>query len=100
MADRIRVSTTQIGSAASEIGQIASSMKSNIDSMFDGINGLNTMWEGDAHDTFVNSAQTDRDRLMEVVEEINTIMQKLEEAQREYESCERTVAGEVQSIQV
>ncbi len=100
MADKIRVSTTQIGNAASNIGQIVSSMKSDIDSMFDGINGLNSMWDGDAHDAFVSSAQTDRERLLEVIDEINTIMQKLEEAQREYESCERTVASEIQSIQV
>lgn len=100
MADLIRVSTSRIGSDAESLGRYAQLLRENLTKLFDGIQSLNSMWEGDAHNEFVRSAADDKERMENLIQKIEEIKIKFDEAKQEYEKCESTVANEVASIQV
>ncbi len=100
MADLIRVNTSRIGADAESLGRYTQSLRENLAKLFDGIQSLNSMWEGDAHNEFVRSAADDKERMDNLIQKMDEIKLKFDEAKQEYEKCESTVANEVASIQI
>ena len=68
--------------------------------MFDSINMLNGMWEGSAHDAFLQAVKSDKQAVEELNQTIGDLLGCFEYAKKQYNNCENSVHQIVQSISV
>lgn len=62
------------------------------------MNDLNSMWEGEAHNEFMNTFEIDRGKTEEAMNMLQRILEDLRYAHAEYTTCENTVSGIIDSI--
>lgn len=61
---------------------------------------LNSMWSGEAHDAFIQSAESDIQFLTSVCDSIQGIINYEGNAVKEYNECEQRVADLIAQIRV
>lgn len=98
--EKIRVNINTLGSASSELSNTVGRMNGQADKLFEAINTLNGMWEGEAHDVFTASAAQDAERMKVLISKAKEIADKFDEAKKEYTACESEVSDIVNSIRV
>lgn len=61
---------------------------------------LNQMWSGTKQQSFQKTAAADKEKLNEIFLDMKKIIEDMEAAQKEYESCEETVSDIIRAIRV
>ena len=61
---------------------------------------LNQMWSGTKQQSFQKTAAADKEKLNEIFLDMKKIIEDMDAAQREYESCEETVSDIIRAIRV
>ena len=64
------------------------------------VSELNSMWEGEAHNEFMSTFETDRQKMQELTDFLQQLLQELSNAHTEYSQCENQVSGIIDSIGV
>ncbi|MCR5526156.1 MAG: WXG100 family type VII secretion target [Lachnospiraceae bacterium] len=77
-----------------------SGAESEHDGVFSDINSLNSMWTGNAHDTFMNQFNADSDTMKEMLKLLKQFGTDLENAKKEYTQCEQSVEEIISAIKV
>ncbi|MCR5556412.1 MAG: hypothetical protein K6F75_02495 [Butyrivibrio sp.] len=72
----------------------------HFDDLVNHMNALNSMWEGEAHDEFLRTFETDKDKTKNMIEDFGKVMEELRFAHREYSNCERDVANMINQMPV
>lgn len=75
-------------------------MRKTGDSMMAGINGMSSMWEGEAKNAFVAQFQSDYETLKSTADVIEDLIKTLEEAKQQYDTCESNVASIISALKV
>ena len=96
--NEIACSISALGSDISSIQTQYTAVVKAKEVLMSSVNSLNGMWAGTAHDTFVSAFSGDYERMGELCNTINSIIQCLENAKKEYAKCEQTVRSYVDSI--
>lgn len=61
---------------------------------------LNQMWSGTKQQSFQKTAAADKEKLNEIFLDMKKIIEDMDAAQKEYESCEETVFDIIRAIRV
>lgn len=61
---------------------------------------LNQMWSGTRQQSFQKTAAADKEKLNEIFLDMKKIIEDMDAAQKEYESCEETVSDIIRAIRV
>ena len=61
---------------------------------------LNQMWSGTKQQSFQKTAAADKEKLNEIFLDMKKIIEDMDAAQKEYESCEETVSDIIRTIRV
>lgn len=61
---------------------------------------LNQMWSGTKQQSFQKTAAADKEKLNEIFLDMKKIIEDMDAAQKEYESCEETVSDIIRAIRV
>lgn len=89
MSNSIQVNTNTLTSKASELKNLNSRFKQQIESLKSAENALNAMWEGEANDAFHKAFNQDVTQMNNFYNAIEKYVTTLNEIAKEYEKAER-----------
>lgn len=79
-------------------GESLESFKAAVNEIIETINTLNGMWEGSAHEAFMNAFASDEEYLKGYISFLDNIKHELEEAKSVYAECETCVEGDINKM--
>lgn len=97
---RIAVDTAILKSDVGKIDTQISKLKGQSKDLRSSLNTLATYYEGQAWDTFRTRMNQDLNNMDNLIQAIEKFTRKTDSARQEYERCESTVKGIVNSIRV
>lgn len=98
MAVNFEVNLTNLNSDINSARQNLSYIENNIKSMFDEIKELDTMWDGEANESFNVQFNSDYQMMLDVCKNIERIISSMEFAKQEYSKCENSVSSAVRAM--
>ncbi len=96
--NRIEIDTRLLQNDIASLEEGLSEIKNSINDTYDGVLVLNSMWEGAANTAFNAAFANDRERLLEICDEIKKYTESLSEAKAQYEAGEQSVADIISAI--
>ena len=90
MSNTIQVTTSTITNKASELKQLNSRFKSQVENLKSVEASLNSMWDGEANDAFHNAFTKDSVQMNNFYNAIEQYVAKLNEIARRYDAAEKT----------
>ncbi|MCD7884784.1 MAG: WXG100 family type VII secretion target [Lachnospiraceae bacterium] len=97
---KIRVNTGSLSKTQKEVQAKLDKIRSDMDKISEDMATLNSMWTGDAHETFVQSVTEDLGLLTEVCTALQNIISFEGNAVTEYDKCEQQVADIIAQIRI
>lgn len=98
--EQIAVNTSTLRQDINDMDKQLSTIKKTADDMFDGIQVLNGMWEGKAHDTFLQAVKDDKNAIDELNQTIKDLLKCFDYADKQYISCDQNIRQIIRSISV
>ena len=99
-ADRIKVNTSSLNQTSRELQAKLDKIRKDIEHISNDLNTLNSMWEGDAHQTFAQQVGDDISFLNSACENIQHIINYESNAVTEYNRCENQVSDLISQIRI
>jgi WXG100 family type VII secretion target len=96
----ITVNTSTLNSDIGELQTALDSAKAQLEDMFNQITELDTMWDGDANEEFNKQFRIDYDNTKSLFDTIKSLIECMEYARDQYNSCENEVGNLVNSIKI
>lgn len=100
MAHKIRINTNRLNNDANDIYNRIQAMKKEMDTMKGDVQAMNSMWEGESKNAFVEAFDTDMTALATMINNIEAIYRFETNAKTKYENCEDKVAQLIADIKV
>lgn len=98
--NKLEIETSRLRRDIDSLKAQLAGMRRSGDQMMDGINALSAMWEGEAKNAFTQQFQSDYETLKNMADVIEELIGDLEEAGKQYETCEQQVGTIIQSIRI
>ena len=100
MADVIATNTDRMQSDLNLLEEQIVKMDTAFQAAWDAVEALNATWEGPAHDTLVAQFLQDQETVKTMIISLRNYREELENAKKEYETCEQNVNSLVRSMDV
>ena len=97
---RFEVDTNQVSQTVTKMTELIHNISSEKSQMMSAIGSLSSMWVGEAHDAFVTQVQVDDAELQALVEDLNAIAERFDQARIAYDNCENKAMETIASISV
>ncbi len=97
---RFEVDTNQVSQTVTRMTELIHNISSEKSQMMSAIGSLSSMWVGEAHDAFVTQVQVDDAELQSLVEDLNAIAERFDQARIAYDNCENKAMETIASISV
>ncbi len=94
----IAVDTQILHSDTENVQWILDEAKAEVANMHDTIMELSRMWEGSAHDAFLTQFRSDCEKMQELFNTIDKLIESMRYANKEYNVCEAAVRAVIDSI--
>lgn len=98
--DRIANNLSRFGDDIERFNSQYKELAANMQEVVDNMNSLSSSWEGEAHDQLMQSFEKDRAKMQQMIESIGKVLENLQYADGEYNSCEQRVSSIISQIQV
>ncbi|MBE6707691.1 MAG: hypothetical protein E7578_00430 [Ruminococcaceae bacterium] len=95
---KIEIDTASLQHNINKLAENIRAVKTEIDGAYEGINHLDSMWDGEANAEFNRQFATDYARLIEICNVLGEYNSKLEQAKTQYDNGERHVSDIVAAI--
>ena len=99
-SNKLEIETARLQRDIESLRQRLAAMRKSGDQMMEEINALSAMWEGEAKNAFTQQFQSDYATLNNMAAVIEELIADLEEAGRQYDTCEQQVGTIIQSIRI
>ena len=96
----IGVNTSTLNSQADSIEKEVKAIRGDITRMYEAVQTLDSMWDGPASMAFKTQFNNDQQKMLELCDTIQSIVDSMKFAKKEYEDCENAVNGIIASIRV
>lgn len=100
MGQKIAVNTTVLSKDIEVLQQQLDVVKSDLNKMYNAVQVLNGMWDGPTNKVFNNQFTRDRKDMFELCNTIQKIINCMEYAKKEYDTCEANVYNIIASISI
>ena len=100
MHQEIGVNTNTLASQVDSLRAELERVRSDIDGMYEAVQTLDTMWDGPANDAFRTQFTTDKEAMEELCKTVQSIIDSMDNAKKEYDSCEMNVSQIISAIQI
>ena len=97
---RFQVDTTHVGHTAAKMQELINNVANNRKTMMDAVGALNSMWAGEAHDTFQAQFQRDSTEMLSLIQDLQAVSQLFLDAKRAYEECENVAKETISALQI
>lgn len=95
----IAVDTDMMHNSVRDLQDALDKMKAEIESMFLEIEEFTGMWDGPVHEDFLKQICQDKQKMQEFDNAAKRLVEHMEYAEKEYQSCENAVSSIVHTIQ-
>ena len=96
----IAVDTDMMHHSARGLQDALDKMKAEIESLFLEMEEFTGMWDGPAHEDFLKQLWQDKQKMQEFEKAAKKLVECMEYAGKEYQSCENAVSSIVHTIQI
>lgn len=96
----VEVDTRNLNTEMNSIKEELQSIRDNIESMFNAINKLDTMWDGEASEAFRLQFINDKAEIESFCNTVKEIIDNMGFAKSKYDSCESEISSLVKSTKV
>lgn len=96
---KIAVDMDMMHHSARDLQDTLDKIKAEIGSMFLEIEEFTGMWDGSAHEDFLKQLWQDKQKMQEFENAAKKLVECMEYAEKEYQSCENAVSSIVHTIQ-
>ena len=100
MSQEISINTSTLAVDIETLQQRLDEIRNDLDKMYSAVLVLDTMWDGPANAAFNTQFNKDKDDMTELCNTIQKIIDCMEYAKKEYNSCEAEVSGIIDSISI
>ena len=100
MGQQITINTSTLSRDIEVLQQQLNVVKSDLNKMYHAVRVLDNMWDGPANQAFNDQFNHDRSDMMELCNTVQNIINCMEYAKQEYNSCEADVSNIVASISI
>lgn len=100
MGKEIAVNTITLSSDIDTLTTTLGQVQSNLDKMYDAVKVLDSMWDGEANQTFNLQFQSDKDAMGDVCKNLKKVIDCMTYAKEQYNTCEGRVGEIVSSIRI
>ena len=97
---RFEVDTNQVSQTVTKMTELIHNISSEKSQMMNAVGSLSSMWVGEAHDAFVAQVQVDDAELQSLVEDLNAIADRFDQARIAYDNCENKAMETIAAISV
>lgn len=98
MAQKIKMNTEKLKKDCNQFEQGILELEKCLQEMEEGVNALNSIWEGPSHDSFMTKYRKDCQQMEELNKGLRKYLEAMEKAQREYAICESRVEELVRGL--
>ena len=100
MADYIEVNIQTLEQDIKDMEEALKLVESDMTSMFESVNALDTMWDGPANAAFNRQFLADKQPFEALCEAVDGIIDSMDNAKNSYRKCEATVKEEINRIKI
>lgn len=100
MGNEITVNTWTLSGDIETLQQQLNVIRADMDKMYEAVRVLDGMWDGPANQAFNVQFNSDRNDMLELCNIVQKIIDCMEYAKKEYNSCEADVGSIVASIAI
>ena len=100
MGNIIGTNTQTMGRDISQYGTMVQMVETALGDAYSAINELNNTWTGPAHDALVAQFVSDKEIMDDMLKILRDYGTDLDNAKREYETCENNVDSLIRSMKV
>lgn len=98
--DYIQINTGSLGNTINEMNRHIEELKGYMNQVYQEIQELDGMWDGEANLAFNHQFMTDHQAFLEMCDDLKAYTESLECAKNEYNKCENNVAEIVRSLRI
>ena len=100
MGMEIEINTEMLASDIEQLQENLKSIEDNLNEMYEAVHHLDNMWDGPANQAFNTQFNHDRSDMTELCNTIQKIINCMDYAKKEYNSCEADVSSIIASISI
>ena len=94
IANNLEALQSDISTCRAVQTQLGNTFKRSIEE----VNALTGMWEGSAHDVFLQQFRTDAENMQKLLDFVDSYLKDLEDARQRYARCESDVSERIRTI--
>ncbi len=100
MAERMANDLERFNGDIGDYNNYFNNLVNHFQDMVDHMNALNSMWEGEAHNEFLQTFEVDKQQTQIMVDDFRVIMEELRYAHNQYTDCENNVANMINQMPI
>ena len=100
MGQEISINTSTLSGDIDKLQQQLNIIRNDLSKMYQAVHTLDTMWYGPANAAFNMQFNKDKNDMTELCNTVQRIIDCMEYAKKEYNSCEGEVSGIIDSIAI
>ena len=97
---RFEVDTDRVAQTTARMTDLIQNIANEKTQMMGAVQSLSGMWVGEAHDAFVAQVQIDDTELNQLVQDLEGIAERFDQARRAYDKCENKAMDTIAAITV
>lgn len=97
---RFEVDTNRVSQTVTKMTELIRNISNGKSQMMNAVGSLSTMWEGEAHDAFLAQVQVDDGELQTLVQDLDAIAERFDQARIAYDNCENKAMETIAAITV
>ncbi|MBR0208930.1 MAG: WXG100 family type VII secretion target [Oscillospiraceae bacterium] len=97
---RFEVDTTQVGRTVTRMTDLIHNLADEKGRLMNEVESLSGMWVGEAHDAFVAQVGVDNAEMQSLIQDLQGIADKFDQARIAYEDCETKALDTIAAISI
>lgn len=96
----VEIDTAMLERDVQQLRQTLSRAKTHINALQEKMNAMNSMWEGPSKAAIQGRFRTDHQRMLELCDTLDELIQTLVSIRKAYDDCEERVFGAVNALRL
>lgn len=97
---KFEVDTDQLSATVRSLQDVLNEISDQRVKMYSAIKELDSMWIGEAHDTFLIQYENDNEMMEKMIQDLNEVVGNFGTARENYDSCEESVKDMIRKIRI
>ena len=97
---KFEVETGQVNSMVQSFKESLAQISANRQRMYNAMETLDGMWQGQAHDAFAVQYRSDNEEVVALLKDLEQVAENIAKARQDYDTCEQQVKETIDAIEI